>query len=78
MQEEEFGKFGPVLEKVKKKLQEASNQIDNVEVRCRAINRKLRNVEILPANDVQVLIETLEEDFGFDDGDAETNGKLSA
>ncbi|ASQ05995.1 DNA recombination protein RmuC [Sinorhizobium meliloti] len=75
---EEFGKFGPVLEKVKKKLQEASNQIDNVEVRGRAINRKLRTVEILPANDAQVLIETLEEDLGFDDGDAEADGKLSA
>ncbi|MBY3397360.1 DNA recombination protein RmuC [Rhizobium laguerreae] len=75
---EEFGKFGPVLEKVKKKLQEASNQIDNVEVRGRAINRKLRNVEILPANDAQVLIETLEEDLGFDDDDAEADGKLSA
>jgi len=75
---EEFSKFGPVLEKVVKKLQEASNQIDNVEVRGRAINRKLRNVEILPANDGQVLIETLEDDLGFDDGDVEADGKMSA
>lgn len=52
---EEFGKFGPVLEKVKKKLQDASNQIDNVEVRGCAINCKLRNVEILPTNDGQAL-----------------------
>ncbi|GGE08589.1 hypothetical protein GCM10011390_29600 [Aureimonas endophytica] len=43
----EFGKFGPVLEKVKKKLQEASDQIDRVEVRKRAIDRKLRGVEAL-------------------------------
>ncbi|MDQ0564272.1 hypothetical protein QO004_006090 [Rhizobium mesoamericanum] len=59
-------------------MQEASNQIDNVEVRGPAINRKLRNVEILPANDAQVLIETLEEDLGFNDADAEADGKLSA
>jgi DNA recombination protein RmuC len=38
----EFGKFGAVLAKTKKKLQEASNTIDKAEVRTRAIERKLR------------------------------------
>ncbi|MBH0239508.1 DNA recombination protein RmuC [Methylobrevis albus] len=44
----EFGKFGPVLEKVKKKLQEASNTLDQADVRSRAIGRRLRDVETLP------------------------------
>jgi DNA recombination protein RmuC len=43
----EFGKFGPVLEKVKKKLQEATNHIDAVDVRKRAIDRKLRGIEVV-------------------------------
>ncbi|WP_152047001.1 DNA recombination protein RmuC [Aureimonas psammosilenae] len=43
----EFGKFGPVLDKVKKKLQEASNHIEAVETRKRAIDRRLRDVEAL-------------------------------
>ncbi len=44
----EFGKFGTVLAKTKKKLQEASNTIDQAEVRTRAIERKLRDVEEVP------------------------------
>ena len=44
----EFGKFGTVLDAVKKKLQEASNKIDETGVRSRAIERKLRGVEALP------------------------------
>jgi len=47
----EFGKFGEVLDKTRKKLQEASNQIDYAEVRTRAIERKLRNVEELPLDE---------------------------
>jgi len=43
----EFGKFGEVLDKVQQKLQEASTTIDKVSVRRRAIDRKLRGVEIL-------------------------------
>jgi DNA recombination protein RmuC len=53
----EFGKFGAVLEKTKKKLQEASNVIDSAGVRTRAIERKLKNVEALPENDSAKLIE---------------------
>ena len=37
----EFEKFGEVLDKVQQKLQEASNTIDKVSVRRRAIDRKL-------------------------------------
>ncbi|AUW94854.1 recombinase RmuC [Sulfobacillus thermotolerans] len=41
----EFGKFGDILEKTQKKLQEASNTIDTARTRSRAIERKLRKVE---------------------------------
>lgn len=44
----EFGKFGDVLAKTQKKLQEASNTIETAERRSRVIERKLRGVESLP------------------------------
>ncbi len=55
----EFGKFGDVLAKTKKKLQEASNTIDRAEVRTRAIERKLRKVQEIPA---EAPVELLEEE----------------
>ena len=45
----EFAKFAGVLEKTKKKLDEAANSIDAAGVRTRAIERKLRAVESLDA-----------------------------
>jgi DNA recombination protein RmuC len=44
----EFSKFGGVLEKVKSKLQSATNEIDQVGTRTRAMQRQLRNVESAP------------------------------
>jgi DNA recombination protein RmuC len=44
----EFGKFGEVLAKTKKKLEEASTTIDSAAVRTRAMERRLRGVEALP------------------------------
>ncbi|MFC4763716.1 DNA recombination protein RmuC [Dyella koreensis] len=52
----EFGKFAGVLEKTRKKLTEASNVIDQAGVRTRAIERKLRDVESLPGEQVQQLL----------------------
>lgn len=52
----EFGKFGDVLEKTRKKLQEASNTIESAEVRTRAMARQLRNVEALPEDQARSLI----------------------
>ncbi len=45
----EFGNFGDILDKTKKKLQEASNTIDNASRKSRSIERKLRAVQELPA-----------------------------
>jgi DNA recombination protein RmuC len=44
----EFGKFGDVLARTKKKLQEASNTIDSAQVRTRVISRKLEKVQEIP------------------------------
>jgi DNA recombination protein RmuC len=44
----EFGRFGEVLAKTKKKLDEASSSIDAAEVRTRAMARQLKGVEALP------------------------------
>ena len=60
----QFGKFGEVLAKTKKKLQEASNTIDQAEVRTRVITRKLNKVEQLPKADSAKLMEpvTIDDD----------------
>ena len=47
----QFSKFGAVLAKTKKKLQEASNTIDKAEIRTRVIERKLSKVQELPQTD---------------------------
>ena len=52
----EFGKFGDVLARTKKKLIEASNTIGDAEVRSRAMQRQLRSVEALPDARVQALL----------------------
>jgi DNA recombination protein RmuC len=46
----EFGRFGDTLDKVKKKLHEASNHMDAVDRRTRVMSRHLRDVEALPAS----------------------------
>lgn len=50
----EFGRFGEILERTQKKLQEASNQIDAGATRARAIERKLKNVDTLDMPKVEV------------------------
>jgi DNA recombination protein RmuC len=41
----EFTRYGQALDKVKKKIEEAAVAIDEAQVRTRAVNRKLRDVE---------------------------------
>jgi DNA recombination protein RmuC len=52
----EFGRFGDVLARTKKKLEEASSTIDAAEVRTRVMARQLRSVEALPAEGVPGLL----------------------
>jgi DNA recombination protein RmuC len=44
----EFGKFAEVLANTKRQLQTVANTIDQAEVRTRQIERKLKDVEVLP------------------------------
>lgn len=52
----EFGKFGEVLAKVRKKLHAVSREMDQAGVRTRAIQRKLREVEELPAPEAERIL----------------------
>ena len=53
----EFGKFGGLLEKVQKNLQNAGDQLEEVMgKRTRAIERKLRQVEALPTEESQKML----------------------
>jgi DNA recombination protein RmuC len=57
----EFGKFGDILEKTQKKLQEASNTIEDAAKKSRTIERKLKNVQELPSTETPALIGNIEE-----------------
>jgi DNA recombination protein RmuC len=57
----EFGKFGDALSKVREKLDQASRDMDKVEVRSRAITKQLQKAENLPANPQPFLPELLSE-----------------
>lgn len=60
----EFGRFGEILERTQKKLQEASNQIDAGATRARAIERKLKNVDTFEIGKGEIdLIETAESEL---------------
>lgn len=62
----EFGKFGGMLAKVQKNLQNAGDQLEEVMgKRTRAIERKLRQVEALPTEESQKMLRL--EDFTDED-----------
>jgi DNA recombination protein RmuC len=53
----EFAKFGGVLDKVHKKLDEAQKVVEEAGVRRKAMDRKLRGVEALPEPEAVALLE---------------------
>jgi DNA recombination protein RmuC len=57
----EFGKFAEVLANTKRQLQTVANTIDQAEVRTRQIERKLKDVEVLPGT------EALQEDLPLEE-----------
>ena len=63
----EFSRFGESLSVVSKKLQEASNKIEDSAKRSRAVERTLRDVEALPETEAVMLIKP---------GDAGGNGEI--
>jgi len=56
----EFGKFGDSLSAVKEKIDQASRKMEDVDVRSRAITKKLRDVEELPSNPQPLLKDFLQ------------------
>jgi DNA recombination protein RmuC len=63
----EFGKFGEVLAKTKKKLDEASSTIDLAQTRTNVMTRRLKSVEALSEQRTQVLLPGAEADLADDD-----------
>ena len=55
----EFGKFGDLLDGVKRKLDQAANTMEDAARKSRTIERKLRRVEDLPPADAEVLLRDL-------------------
>jgi DNA recombination protein RmuC len=53
----EFGRFGEVLDKTKRKLDEASSSIDSAATRTRQIERKLKAVQSLPVEQTAGLLD---------------------
>jgi DNA recombination protein RmuC len=52
----EFGRFGEVLDRVKRNLDTASNTLESTQVRTRAMERRLREVESLPAGESEQVL----------------------
>jgi DNA recombination protein RmuC len=55
----EFGKFGEALSAVRDKLDQAARKMEDVDVRSRALTKKLRDVEELPTNPQPMLKDLL-------------------
>jgi DNA recombination protein RmuC len=59
----EFGKFGDILEQTKKKLDQASAELEKTGTRTRQIERKLKDVQTLPETEAQNLLELPSDQF---------------
>lgn len=58
----EWTKYGDVLDTVQKKLHQALDTIEQAKVRSRAVGRKLKNVQELPAGEASALLPAAAED----------------
>ncbi len=68
----EWTKYGDILEAVQKKLNQASETIDKAKVRSRAVGRKLKDVQEMPAGEaITLLPQNLLED-GEEAGEIDT------
>ena len=63
----EFQSFSAVLAKTKKKLEEASNTIDQAQTRSNVMTRRLKSVEALPASQTERLLPGLDLPLADDD-----------
>jgi DNA recombination protein RmuC len=70
----EFGKFGDVLDKVKRQISTASRTIEETGVRTRVMERRLRSVEQLPEEEASAILALPAVGNGLEGGDSETEG----
>jgi DNA recombination protein RmuC len=68
----EFGKFGGIIEKTRDKLVAATKELDNTGVRTRTIERKLRQVQELPAVESKAILDA--GGYAEDDRGSEVSG----
>jgi len=61
----EWTKYGEILNKVQKKLHEASDTLDKAQTRTRAIGKKLKDVQELPNSEAEALLRE-EEGIGIE------------
>jgi DNA recombination protein RmuC len=72
----EWTKYGDILDAVQKKLHQASDTIEKAKVRSRAVERKLKDVQELPASEATALLpQNLQED---DEEVGEGDGRAGA
>jgi DNA recombination protein RmuC len=74
----EFGKFGEVLDTVKRQLNTATRTIEQTGIRSRAMERKLRSVEQLPEAEASDLLALPATDTAIENAEAEVYGKSEA
>jgi DNA recombination protein RmuC len=75
----EFGRFGEVIDKVHKKIMDAGDVIDKAKIRSRAIERKLRSVDEIPAGEAKTLLAIPDGEAVEDDEPApDMNGEPAA
>ncbi len=67
----EFGKFGEVLEKVRRQLDTASRTIEETGVRTRAMERRLRSVEQLPEGEASQVLQLAAPGVGPEEAEVE-------
>jgi DNA recombination protein RmuC len=71
----EWTKYGDLLEAVQKKINQASETIDKVKVRSRAIGRKLKDVQELQTGEASTaLLESTTDEDGEENGDVARDG----
>jgi DNA recombination protein RmuC len=66
----EWTRYGDILDAVQKKLHQASDTIEKAKVRSRAVGKKLKDVQELPAGEASALLPRVtEDDAGGGEGD---------
>jgi DNA recombination protein RmuC len=53
----EFGKYNDVVDRLARQLNTAAKSVESLGIRTRAMDRKLRDVEILPEHASQILLD---------------------